>query len=96
MQSLSLPSELPDAEDVSVIKYLAEFSGKTETFKDLLLTYGKNEKFSALALWQIYGELYDKLIGLDMEKLYRDIELPLTDDLNDMENVGFKVERTAL
>lgn len=67
LQSLSLPSELPDAEDVSVIKYLAEFSGKTETFKDLLLTYGKNEKFSALALWQIYGELYDKLIGLDME-----------------------------
>ena len=96
MQSLSLPSELPDAEDVSVIKYLAEFSGKTETFKDLLLTYGKNEKFSALALWQIYGELYDKLIGLDMEKLYRDIELPLTDVLFDMENAGFKVELSEL
>ena len=96
LQSLSLPSELPDAEDVSVIKYLAEFSGKAETFKDLLLTYGKNEKFPALALWQIYGELYGKLIGLDMEKLYRDIELPLTDVLFDMENAGFKVELSEL
>ena len=96
LQLLSLPSELPDAEDVSVIKYLAEFSGKAETFKDLLLTYGKNEKFPALALWQIYGELYGKLIGLDMEKLYRDIELPLTDVLFDMENAGFKVELSEL
>ena len=96
LQSLFLPSELPDAEDVSVIKYLAEFSGKAETFKDLLLTYGKNEKLPALALWQIYGELYGKLIGLDMEKLYRDIELPLTDVLFDMENAGFKVELSEL
>ena len=83
-------------DDISIMKYLADFSGKVETAQDLFDAYGLNKETPATSLFAAYNILKDKLKEEDQEKLYFEVELPLTDVLFDMENAGFKVEITAL
>ena len=83
-------------EDVSIMKYLADFSGKAETFSDLLTQYELPLDTPASSLMHAYTVLKDKLKAEEQEKLYYDLELPLCDVLFDMEVSGFKVETTAL
>ncbi len=83
-------------EDVSILKYLADYSGKDEKLKDILAEYGKTEDTPAFSLYEIYNELKTKLAEEQMETLYTDLELPLSDVLFDMENSGFKVDYEAL
>ena len=83
-------------EDLSLVKYLADFSGRDESFKEVALEYGLSELPQAYALSVVYGKLTVKLKDEGMEKLYRDIELPLSDLLFEMENAGFKVDKDAL
>ncbi len=83
-------------EDVSLLRYLAEFSGREETLLDLLTEYDLSALTPASSLMEIYGELKVKLKEEDLENLYSNVELPLTDLLYDMEVSGFKVDYNAL
>ena len=89
---------LPSAnfEDVGIIKYLANFSGKVESVKDVIVAYGKDENCPATAIFEIYLALKEKLIAEKMTDLYRNVELPLIDVLFSMEETGFKVDYDAL
>lgn len=89
---LSLPLNV---EDVSLIKYLADFSG-SQTLDDVFTEYGENPDTPALSLFNLYNELYEKLRDENMVSLYRDVELPLSNVLFSMEESGFKVDIAAL
>lgn len=83
-------------EDLSLIKYLADFGGGEETLEQVILQYSKEISTPAFAIYQIYYQLLDKLKEEGMVDLYYNVELPLSDVLYDMENDGFKVDITAL
>lgn len=83
-------------EDVSLIKYLVDFTGRDETLADVMISYGYPEEMPAYALKKLYLTLKDKMKEYGAEKLYYDMELPLTEVLFQMENAGFKVDGEAL
>lgn len=83
-------------EDLSLIKYLADFGGKEETLLEVLTENGKDLKTPAYSLYCVYTELKDKLVKENMQELYYDVELPLADVLFDMEINGFKIDLNAL
>ena len=89
--TLSCPTE-----DISIMKYLADFSGKTEDVLLLLTEYNLPTSTPAYSLFNLYAILSEKLKEQQVEKLYYDIELPLADVLYDMEQAGFKVEVNSL
>ncbi len=90
-QSLNCP-----VQDVSIIKYLADYTGGGETCEKVIEYYGKDITAPALSLYRIYTELKMKLEENDLTSLYYDLELPLADVLYDMEMAGFKVDYEKL
>ncbi len=94
-QTLDVELTAP-CEDVSIMKYLADFSGKEQTLNDLLIEYGLNEKTIAFSLFSAYKILKQKLEQEQMMDLYINVELPLVDVLYKMEVSGFKVDYEAL
>ena len=83
-------------DDVSIMKYLADFSGKVETLAEVLEEYGETDELPAYSLYKIFRLLSEKLDEENMRKLYSDLELPLCEVLFDMETAGFKVDYDAL
>ena len=83
-------------EDVSLMKYLADYSGGAETLSTLIASYGLNEDSLSISLYQAYKKLSELIKSEGMASLYYDIELPLSDVLYDMEVAGFKVDADAL
>ena len=83
-------------EDLSIMKYLADFSGGTETFEEVINNYGEDLSAPALSLYNIYNILLEKLEKEEQKSLYYDVELPLSDVLYDMEVAGFKVDYQKL
>lgn len=82
-------------EDVSIIKYLLDFSSSDQTINGIIEEYGLNTDCPAYSLYTIYNTLKNKF-DADSEKLYYNVELPLTDVLFSMENSGFKVDIKSL
>lgn len=82
-------------EDVSLIKYLAEGTGNSDSLDYCLDYYGlpaQNKAYGTLRLWQIFRDKMD-----DAEKkLYTDIERPLSAVLFDMEETGVCIDREVL
>lgn len=85
-----------DCEDVSIMKYLTDFTGRAETVSEVIEEYGLNKDAPACSLIAIYDKLKEKLETEKVAKLYRDVELPLSDVLFDMETAGFKIDYSAL
>lgn len=85
-----------ECEDVAIIKYLADFSGKDESLDDVLIEYGLSDKTPAFSLFELYKKLKAKLKEEGLTSLYYDVELPLSDVLKEMEDNGFKVDYDAL
>ncbi len=83
-------------DDVQIMKYVGDFSGKEETLDDVILEYGLSENMPAHSLLCAYYQLKEKIESEQMTSLYRDVELPLADVLFDMEVSGFKVDLDAL
>ena len=83
-------------EDVSVIKYLADFSGRDEKFASVCGEYGVSDQAQGRSLCEIYRALSAKMAEESMEKLYKEVELPLVYVLYSMEREGFKIDRAAL
>lgn len=83
-------------DDVSIMKYLTDYTGKAETLSEIIQDYGLNADAPAFSLYKAYEILKDKLETEKVSGLYRDVELPLADVLFDMENAGFKIDYAAL
>lgn len=80
------------AEDVSLIKYLTDYSGKDDDFENVLLVTGQNPDRPAFSLWNLFEIYKDKLSQENLVSLYKDVELPLSDVLYNMEVAGVKVD----
>ncbi len=80
------------SEDVDILRYLIDFSGKEESLKDTLYYYQLDEKTPAYSLNVLYNNFIKRLKEENIEKLYYDVELPLWRVLFDMESQGFKVD----
>ena len=88
---LNIPSE-----DVSIMKYLVDFSGKdTDDFGAVLKSYAMDETIPAAEVFSLYEYFAKRLQAERMESLYRDVELPLADVLYDMEVQGVKIDLAA-
>ncbi len=83
-------------DDVSIMKYLADFTGKDETLYDIVLDYNLDVNALSYSLGKIKEMLVAKLEIEGMGKLYKEVELPLADVLFDMEVEGFKVDINTL
>lgn len=83
-------------DDVSIMKYLTDFTGKAETLSEVIDDYGLNKDLPAFSLFSAYNALYDKLVSEKVLSLYNDVELPLSTVLFEMERAGFKVDFNAL
>ena len=79
-------------EDVSLIRYLVDFNGKDEDIGDILRGYGYDDTAPAAGVFFLYEDLSEKLSSENLEKLYKDIELPLADVLFDMEAEGVRID----
>ena len=83
-------------DDVSIMKYLTDFTGKAETLAEVIADYNLNKDLPAFSLFTAFNTLSEKLADEQVYKLYTDVELPLADVLFDMESAGFKVDFNAL
>ncbi len=83
-------------QDISLIKYLVEFSGKIAKVDEVLDEYGLNSTAPAKGLFEIYNTLSQKLVEQNMQSLYYDMELPLSKVLYQMEQDGFKIDLAYL
>lgn len=79
-------------EDVSLIRYLVDFNGKDEDIGDVLRGRGYDDTAPAAGVFFLYEDLSEKLSSENLEKLYKDIELPLADVLFDMEAEGVRID----
>ncbi len=83
-------------DDVDILRYLVDFSGREETLKDTLYYYNLDEKTPAYSLYTLNAKFNKDLESEGLTKLYKDIELPLSSVLFDMEKTGFKVDAFVL
>ena len=93
--SVSLSVTAP-CEDLAIVKYLADFSGKEESVSALLTEYNYDTTTPAFSMLALFDELWKKLVEQELISLYYDVELPLADVLFDMEESGFKVDLNSL
>lgn len=84
-----------DVEDVSLMKYLTDYTGKDDNLLLTLKAYGLDERAPAHGVYRLFHTLSEKLAAENMQALYSDIELPLTKVLYDMEVCGVKVDFSA-
>ncbi len=83
-------------EDVSLKKYLCDFSAPPKGLKDAAESENLKIEQPACSLFALSALLDARLKELELEKLYRELELPLSEVLFDMERVGFAVEAGVL
>ena len=79
-------------QDLSIIKYLADYTTGGISVADILDEYGLDKSTPATSLLSLYNTLYQKLKEEEMEDLYLKVELPLSNVLYQMEKSGFKVD----
>ena len=91
LQDVSCPMH-----DLSLIKYLADFSGGEQKLGETFIEHELNIDTPAYSLYLLFTKLYAKLLEEGMQDLYQKTELPLADVLFDMEVEGFKIDATAL
>ncbi len=84
-----------EAEDVSLMKYLTDYTGKDDNLALTLQNSGLDAATPAFGVLRLYAVFSEKLVQEGMQALYRDIELPLTKVLFDMEVCGVKVDYAA-
>lgn len=98
-------------EDDSILKLTSDLKQELHLLKNLgievknvfdlklgayLIGGSKNITTSTNTYFELYNDIKEKLISLDLEKLYYNIELPLLYVLYDMESAGFKINSKEL
>ncbi|MBQ9687304.1 MAG: DNA polymerase I [Oscillospiraceae bacterium] len=82
--------------DTALAGYLLDANESDYGLARLSMRYLGYELTGTEAIYALYPVLDEKLCELGMERLYREIELPLCEVLSDMEQAGFYVDRKAL
>ena len=82
-------------EDVSLMKYIAEGIGNSDTLDFCLNYYSLPVQNKAYGIFRLYRIFWEMLNDAE-KKLYRDIEQPLSVVLFDMEQTGVCVDRETL
>ncbi len=82
-------------DDLLLIKYLVDFSGKEEELEDIFTLYGLDDKRPAYSISKLFDDLILKATKEELD-IYRSIELPLSDVLYKMEVEGFMVDKNNM
>ncbi len=82
-------------DDLLLLKYLVDFQGKEETFKEISLFNGFDKTCLAYSQYKLFEDLLQKATD-DEKKLYYNVELKLSSVLLSMEEEGVKVDRENL
>ena len=83
--------------DVVIARYLINNNAKSNVnIMDVLIEQNLNEKYPALSLFTLQRVFGEKLKQLNLESLFYNIEMPLTQVLFDMEISGFKIDVAEL
>ena len=87
-----------DFDDVSLAKYLGEYSASTANWglKELCEANSLDVNYSAYATHKLYEKYLDVLRAEKITGLYEDIEKPLLKVLFDMEDAGVKISESTL
>ncbi len=83
-------------DDISIMKYLGDFAGRSQTPDEVFIEYGMDKTRPAYSLSYLKDKFFSMLKTDQMYSLYSDVELPLADVLFEMEVAGFKVDVDAL
>lgn len=84
------------SDDVALKKYLCDFSQDPKSLKECLEQEGFPFEFAAVGLLGLNAELEARIEEYGMERLYREIELPLAFLLYEMERLGFRIDQDTL
>lgn len=79
-------------EDVDILRYLVEFSGREETLEETIYYFNENTKTLAYSLNKLSIRFLGEIKNQNLEKLYYEVELPLSSVLTEMEKFGFKID----
>lgn len=79
-------------EDVVLLRYLIDSNQRTSDARSFAQDQAMPEELCACALLRAYREAAEKTRGTPEEALYRDLELPLSSVLLDMERTGVRVD----
>ncbi|MBR5191964.1 MAG: DNA polymerase I [Clostridia bacterium] len=82
-------------QDLSLLKYLVDFAGEDEDLEKVLYRNELAERPKAFAQRVLFNRLYNKADEKE-KSIYKEIELPLSDVLFEMEKAGFKVDEKSL
>ena len=91
MDDLKVPVTCP-VEDVSLLRYLSDSNQRPVTAQDLVHDFALPSSCSAYAVKRAYEDVCARIHGTEEEKLYRELELPLSKVLFDMEQTGVRVD----
>lgn len=82
--------------DILLEAYLCDANRTFRTISDVLVAYGQAEENPACGLFRAGEQTANDLQQMQLQALYRDMELPLVRVLYDMECSGFHVDRGVL
>jgi len=82
--------------DTALAAYLLNATDRDYSLERSSMKYLETELSGTEAIWKLMPVEKEKLMELQMEKLYYEIELPLCEVLADMECAGFLVDKKAL
>ena len=82
--------------DAMIADYLLDATRPATTFAALCERFDANAKPNAAMLFYLQSKMTRELDELGMEKLYKEMELPLSLVLFDMEREGFRVDEAML
>lgn len=83
-------------DDVSILRYLVDYTGREEALGFILDNYGLSKETPAYSLFLLSKRLHEKIKRYDMGKLYSGIELPLCEVLCQAEYYGISVDTELL
>lgn len=82
-------------EDVAILKYLVDYTGKDEELSIVFSAKDYSKNTPSFSLSRLYED-YNAELSERERAVYNEVEMPLSDVLFDMENVGFSVDFEAL
>lgn len=83
-------------EDVSILKYLVDFSDREESIEFVLESYGYSKDCPAYSLAKLFSILYARTGDSGMLSLYEDMEKPICEILCNAEKAGSAVNESLL
>lgn len=83
-------------EDVRLMHFLCDQQNDREELPELLQLQSMPEDFPACGIWNMYSALSELIIGENLDRLYREVELPLIEVLFDMENTGVLTDSAVI